>query len=278
VVISSEDLDALLRKRNNATAFFNRIGELNLEPKLVLFPRNQPQSINSRYAEVVKSFTRSEPFGAFVQAMAQRPIFRYPMWIELADAFKAELIACPFTGETIVHSVVPPFLRAIGIDPSQIPHTNVRRNQAAGPFTVALARRLSRLIVTPGKQLTWLQAGRCKKKLAAYLQDKRLADTGYCGLTSAMALQIEKEWLNANDAFASRVWGRQWAEIFTVDIGQHFKPNDFDMCQPDESIARRLHQAIDELRPMMEEIMLDPALATTAAWNDLQRRSGEPHS
>jgi hypothetical protein len=134
------------------------------------------------------------------------------------------------------------------------------------------------LIVNPGKQLTWLQAGRCKKKLAAYLQDKRLADTGYCGLTSAMALQIEKEWLDANDAFASRVWGRQWAEIFTVDIGQDFKPNDFDMCQPDESIARRLHQAIDELRPMMEEIILDPALATTAAWNDLQRRSGEPHS
>jgi hypothetical protein len=69
VVISSETLDVLLRQRDNATAFFNRIGELNLEPKLVLFPRNQSQSINSRYAEVVKGFHWSESFEAFVQGI-----------------------------------------------------------------------------------------------------------------------------------------------------------------------------------------------------------------
>ena len=66
VVISSEALEGLLRKREYANAFFNRIRELNLEPKLVVFPRNQPQSINSRYVEVVRGFRRSEPFEAFV--------------------------------------------------------------------------------------------------------------------------------------------------------------------------------------------------------------------
>src|SRR4029077_11914507 len=49
VIISSEDLEELLRHRDYATAFFTRIRELNLEPKLVLFPRNPPQQINSLY-------------------------------------------------------------------------------------------------------------------------------------------------------------------------------------------------------------------------------------
>src|SRR5919106_1288933 len=51
VVISSEALEVLLRERECANEFFNRIRELNLEPKLVVFPRNQPQLINSRYVE-----------------------------------------------------------------------------------------------------------------------------------------------------------------------------------------------------------------------------------
>jgi len=101
-----------------------------------------------------------------------------------------------------------------------------------------------------------------------------MADTGYCGLTTALALQIEKEWQHDNDAFAREVWGRPWAEIFAVDIGRDFTPNDFDISRPDESTERRLSQAVYELRPIMEEIMLDPTLAIRAAWNDLQRRAG----
>ena len=274
VVISSETLDVLLRQRDNATAFFNRIGELNLEPKLVLFPRNQSQSINSRYAEVVKGFHSSESFEAFVQGITGRPSLGYSLLLELANAFHAKLIPRPFTGETVTRGVVPEFLRAIGVDPSQYSDTNVRSNQSAGPFTVSVARCISRLIASPGKQLTWRQAERCKKKLATYLQEKGMADTGYCGLTTVLALQIEKEWQHDNDAFARDVWGRPWAEIFAVDIGRDFTPNDFDISRPDESTERRLSQAVYELRPIMEEIMLDPTLAIRAAWNDLQQRAG----
>jgi hypothetical protein len=274
VVFSSEALDMLLRTRNYATAFFNRIGELNLEPKLVLFPRNQPQSINSRYAEVIKGFHRSESFDDFVQGTARHPILRYSLLIEVANAFHAELIPRPFTGETVSRGVVPEFLRAIGVEPSQFSGTNVRRNQSIGPFTVSVARCLSRLIVGPGKQLTWLQAERCKKKLTAYLEGKGLADAGYCGLTSALARHIEKEWQPDNDAFAQRVWGRPWAEIFASDIGREFSPNDFEMVKPNETTRRALHQAVVEMTAIVKEIMLDPALITQAAWNDLQQRAG----
>lgn len=274
VVISSETLDVLLRQRDNATAFFHRIGELNLEPKLVLFPRNQSQSINSRYAQVVKGFHFSESFEAFVQGITDRPSLGYSLLLELANAFHAKLVPRPFTGEAVTRGVVPEFLCAIGVDPSPFSDTNVRRNQSVGPFAVSVARHVSRLIVRPGKQLTWLQAARCKKKLAAYLQEKRMADTGYCGLTTALALHIENDWRHDNDTFARQVWGRRWAEIFGVDIGRDFKPNDFDIFRPDESTERRLSQAVHEVKPIMDEIMLDPTLAIQAAWNDLQRRAG----
>src|SRR5215217_1095043 len=58
IIISSEALEGLLRNRQNTEAFFNQIFELSLEPKLILFPRNQPQWINSSYASTVKSFRR----------------------------------------------------------------------------------------------------------------------------------------------------------------------------------------------------------------------------
>jgi hypothetical protein len=274
VIVSAEALEGLLRNRDYAKAFFTRIRELNLEPKLVLFPRNQSQQINSLYSSVVRRFRRSEPFEAFVQEVTQRSDFRWSPLIELADAHDAELIAQPFTGKTITHGVVPEFLQVIGLDPSQFRDTNIRRNEGAGPFTVSVARSVLRLIGGTGNKLKWLQAVRCRTKLAAYLEENSLADAGYCGLTTALARQIESELRPDNDVFAQCVWGRPWAEIFAVDIGEEFMPNDFEMCQPDESTEHRLQQAIREMTVIAEQVMDDPALAVEAPWNDLQRRGG----
>jgi hypothetical protein len=193
---------------------------------------------------------------------------------ELADAYDAELLARPFTGITIIHGVVPEFLRAIGLDPSRFRNTNVRRNQDIGPFTVSVARRVSRSISAAGKQLKWLQAVRCTTKLGTYLEENKLADAGYCGLTTALARHIERGSRPDNDAFAQRIWGRPWADIFAADIGREFTPNDFAICKPEESTERRLWRAVREMTPIVEEIMLDPALAVEAPWNDLQRRGG----
>ena len=77
VVISSEALKPLLNKGDLARIFFTRIRELNLEPKLVLFPRNQSQFINSCYSQAVKGFRRSESFETFVEGAIRRFSFRY---------------------------------------------------------------------------------------------------------------------------------------------------------------------------------------------------------
>ena len=274
VILSSEALDGLLRKRDYAEAFFHRIGKLNLEPKLVLFVRNQSQLINSRYAQVIKGFRCCESFEAFVRGLTQQPDFRYSPLIELSEAFHAALIPRRFNEETIAHGVVAGFLIAVGIDPSQFPDTGVRRNPAAGPFTISVARSLLRSISICGTQLNWMQAERCKKTLLGYLQENGWADTGYCGLMTSLVRQIEKEWLSDNNTFAQRVWGRPWKEVFAADVGREFTPNDFEMSPPDESIQRRLCQAMRQMTARMDEILREPGLAVEVPWNNLRQRSG----
>ena len=151
VVISSEHLEELLRNAASANVFFNRIRELNLEPKLILFPRNQSQLLNSRYAQVVQGFRRSESFEAFVRAEIHHPTFRYAQLIEFADRFGAELIARPFTSDTAAHGVVPEFLRTVGLDPSRFGNTRISRNRVAGPFAVSAARGVLRPIAISGQ-------------------------------------------------------------------------------------------------------------------------------
>src|SRR5206468_2600743 len=186
-----------------------------------------------------------------------------------------ELIARPFTKQIIARGVVPQFLQTIGINSSsQFRGGETRRNEAVGPFTVSVAREVLRSIGDNASRLTWLQAERCKIGLATYLREKGLADAGYCGLTTALARHIEREWRSDNDAFAQRAWGRSWAEIFAADIGREFTPNDFAMCQPDKSTEQLLSRAVREMTAIVEEIMLDPALAVEAPWNDLRRRAG----
>jgi hypothetical protein len=277
VVISSEALDGLLINRDCARQFFARMEELNLEPKLVFFPRNQSQLLNSRYAEVVKALQRSEPFEVFVQAEIRHPSFQYAHLIALANGFCSKLIAQPFTEETITRGVVPEFLKAIDIDPVHFHDANVRRNPGTGPFTISVARDVMRSLGSKGRELTWLQASRCGKKLTSYLYEQGLADSGYCGLTTALARHIETEWRQNNDAFAQDAWGRSWTEVFAVDVGREFKPNDFEICPPDWVIRRRLRHTVREMKTMVQEIMLDPALGIKAPWNDLRtRNSGSP--
>ena len=274
IIISSEALEGILDSRKRAEIFFEQIRELNLEPKLVLFPRNQPQWINSSYAFSVMSFRRADAFQVAALGFARSPGSRFSRWVELADVYGLELIARPFTKETIACGVITEFVRAIGINSSQFRDSEIRRNEAVGPFTVSVAREVLRAIAPSGKTLKWLQAQQCKKQLAAYLKDTGLADVRYCGLSTSLARQMEQELQSDNDAFAQSVWGKPWADIFAADVTEEFTPNDFEICPPNWFTARRLRRAIRAMKARADEILHDPALAVDAPWNDLAHRSG----
>lgn len=274
IVISSEALEGILKSPKHADAFFSQIGELELEPRLILFPRNQPQWINSSYASTVKSFRRSDRFQDCAINFVQSPGSKFSRWIDLAAAYRAELIARPFTKQTIHRGVIPEFLQIIGINSSEFRDSAVRRNEAVGPFTVSVARDVLRSIETAGKRLTWLQAKGCKVQLANYVSERGLADGRYCGLTTTLARHIEQELRADNDSFSRRVWGRPWAEIFAADVAEEFTPNDFEMCRPDWFTARRLRRAIHQTQTAAEEILRDPTLSVEAPWNNIALRSG----
>ena len=265
VLISSERLDELLRNAEYARTFFGRLRELELEPKLIFFPRNQPQSINARYAEGVRDFGVSEPFESFAHEVARCRRLKYMPLVELADTYDVTLIARPFTTETIASGIVPMFLQAIGADPTQFCDTEVRRNQTVGPFTVSVARRVSASLLGSAGQFKERQARRCKITLAAYLEKNGLEDFGYCGLSTALARQIEITSRSDNDAFAQRVWHRSWNEAFGRDTRQEFVPNDFDIRRPDFFTRRRLRRAIREMKAAAQEILKNPALALEAS-------------
>jgi hypothetical protein len=276
IVISSEALEAIIRNSDRARVFFNRIRELNLEPKLILFPRNQSQWINSIYSSAVKTFRRSDPFQDFAAAAAAARYrsLKFSPWIALADAHDIQLIARPFTKEILNRGVVAEFLQIIGISSSKLRDAQIRRNEGAGPFTVSVAREVMRSLGIADNQLKWLQAMRCKAKLATYLRERGLADTGYCGLSNELARHIEAELQPDNDVFAKRVWGRPWAEVFAADIDEHFEPNDFEIRRPGYAVRWRLRRTVREMNATVQEILLDPTLAIEAPWNDLRKRSG----
>jgi len=274
VIISSEALATLFRQPEYAQRFFGRIAELNLQPKLLVFPRNQPQWINSRYGDGVRSCTLSESFESFVQRHTERLSALYGPLFVLADTYSAELIALPFTTKTMADNVVPTFLRAVGIDPGQFPNITVRRNEGAGPFTVAALRGVARAFVGAGIALKWRQATRCKSKLSDYLEKRGLADSGYCGLTNVLARQLEEQCRADNNAFAQRAWGASWQDVFADDLGCEFQPNDFDVSPPDEQKQQLLDKTVTELMAVVEAILRDPGLAVDEPWNDLQQRRG----
>jgi hypothetical protein len=122
--------------------------------------------------------------------------------------------------------------------------------------------------------MTWLQANRCTKELAIYLRQNNYADSGYCGLTTALARQVEEEVRSDNDEFAQRVWNKSWADVFDVDVTEQFTSNDFEMRRPDWFTARRLRRAISKMTDFAQQTLLDPALAVEAPWNDVAHRSG----
>lgn len=275
IVISSEALESLLRNRQHTETFFNRIAELNLEPKLILFPRNQPQWINSSYAFSAKSFRLSDPFQSFALGFAQSHGSRFSHWLELSSARHIELIARPFTKETITRGVIREFLRCIGINSSSdFQDGEIRRNEAVGPFVVSVARTLVRSISNNSRRLTWLQAERCKRKLATYLEEKGWKDTRYCGLNTALVRHFEGQLRSDNDTFAKRVWRKAWADVFAVDVTEELTPNDFEMCPAGWFTERRLRRALREMQPVVYDILLDPTLAVEAPWNDILQRSG----
>ena len=226
---------------------FNRLSALNLEPRVIMTVRNQPQLFNSAFGQLIKAFRLLGTLHEFIASHeTNAPSFN----MRIADAVSAH--GAPLTVLRHDSEIILSFLAAIGApSPAQTPATSERINQSAGPFTIEVARTVHRTL----PQLTRPESNECSLILKRVLQDTGLADTGYCGLTTQAAREIEKTFADYNNAFATRVWGCQWAEVFGPDIGQDFQPNDYQMTGVPPGKETALDQLTIEVKRQCEHML-----------------------
>jgi len=146
--------------------------------------------VNSRYTEVISPSTEANHSELLFQAEIGTQVSD-TLTDRVAHAFSSKLIAEPFTEETITRGVHPTFLEPSTSIPcsSKIRRSGANQEQVHS-LLASLAMYCARYVRR--SRLTWLQASRCGKILAVYLDKKGLADTGYCGLTTALARHIEQ--------------------------------------------------------------------------------------
>ena len=247
VVISSEKIAKRLLNRDFITTLFDRLWALNLEPRIIMTVRNQPQLFNSAFGQLTKSFRWSGTFEEFLTCQEiTAPTFN----MHIADAiaaYDAPLIVLGHSSD-----IMPSFLAAIGApDLALTCAASQRINQSVGPLTVEVARTVQREL----PQLTAPESNECWRILKAILHRTGLADVGYCGLTTQTAREIEMTFADHNNAFAARVWGRQWAEVFGSEIGREFQPNDYQITGVPSDTKATLSRLTTEAKEQCEEIL-----------------------
>ena len=219
IIISSEALEGLLRNRQNTETFFNRIRESKPGTKAHLVSA-QPAAMDQLElcqfgpklsAGLIRS-NRARSASLNLLTPGSRG------GSSLAETHGAELIARPFSKETIASR------SDTGISPEhrhQFTHSfeirAVRRNEAVGPFTVSVAREVLRAI---RKGNAYVASGEEMQDGTRHISSVKTngTDSGYCGLSTALARHVEEELRPDNDVFAQRVWGKSWADVFAADV------------------------------------------------------------
>lgn len=230
VVMSSEMIARRLLHGEMASSLFANMDHLNLEPRLIVSVRNQPQLFNSAYCQLIKCFRLTGSFAAFLNVQETT---RMTFNSEIADVVAS--YGAPLTVLKHGSDVLRSFLSTIGVlEQDKLDSEAQRMNKSVGPLTIEVAREVQNAL----PQLSPSEATRCWRILKRISHDSGLADFGFCGITSEVARKIEREFSDANNIFAQRVWGCSWSDAFTDQIGQEFLPNDFQITGvPNEAKA-----------------------------------------
>ncbi len=270
VLISSERLTHMLANPQTARRLLGSLASTGAAIVVVMYVRNQTQRVNSEYSQQVKSFRYNGDFRTHVERALANGSCGYDKWIDTAHRHGFELRARPFSENVRRTGVVEDFLNAIGCPRSELFTIPPRVNEAAGPFTVEVARRLQGWSVERFEPLTLLQANHCKSFLLETVASMRIDEPRYCGLDDDLARQVEAASSESNDRFAQAVWGSDWAEVFQSDVGSRFEPNDYRLAGVPREMEEPLGAVYEAIRSEMTHILNRPRLAVREAWNLLR--------
>jgi hypothetical protein len=141
-----------------------------------------------------------------------------------------------------------------------------------GPVAVQAARSSAAAIPGGVRSLGQLQAAKCSQALQAALEERRLVESAFCGLTASLAERIGRTYDADNQAFAQQVWGKSWRDVFAEDEARDYQPNDLNLVPPTARQAEELRALLAILVPRIGEIARDEQFAIKRGMNEQRSR------
>jgi hypothetical protein len=253
VILSAEDFSVPGLPRERLDAFVDSIKRHGFDVTAVVFVRPQPSLLNSDYVEHIKMLRRDVSFGDFLQQELGSTQFgvgkRLANW---AENPKLNFVAVPYIPWTLGERIVETLLLAGGVDRDRIRQAGMEpaltSNENLGRIAIAAFRLIQRKYPALRGTGPWT---RHLRNAQAELRRRNWLEPKFVGLTEAMATRIDDRYAAENEAFAQRVWGRSWKEVFAEEYAKRWESNEIDIEALHEADAKEFDEFADYMNAMV---------------------------
>lgn len=233
LIVSAEHLSTQIAGSGSAP-LVDMIAARGYRPILVGYLRNQPQALNAKYVQNVKTARIAVDFADFV-TLPRHAVLDHAQLFDAGRRGGREAVFRPFDAALRRIGVEHDFMAlvldrldgAVGVDPlagfAVDERVNVTRE---GPIFVETIRRAVSMLGADHVRLTRTSRARLARRAAAMVTRRIGAEAPYCGLDDVAARAVEERFRDGNDRFARAQWGRTWAEAFGDDVGARYSCND----------------------------------------------------
>lgn len=242
-LISCERLETHLEE---ALPFFRSLGR---DLIVILYVRNQPQRINSRYVQQARLLRDHGRALDYAEAAMSDPDNHYVRWLDRAELSAQTMIFRPYTGP-IRDDVIADLLTTLGVPREGMSQPReVRANGSIGPVGVAALRMVIRLVRSRG--LDPPRAIRKRIVTAVEEADARLALPAFQGLDDVAFRRITEHHAADNRRFAQTVWGCAWEDVFARDLNSPSACNEIDLDGDRTAELREARRIFRSVRPLL---------------------------
>jgi hypothetical protein len=248
------------------------LGENGWRTRVMVFVRDQPSYLNSRYTQLVKRLHTTSSFRDYARRVAKGntesecDLMALFGWLFLQSEQEAgfDFSVFPFGGflpsdnKEIRTGRPDPFEQVLAQLPMPrelnfAPVTAAATNQQPGQLGVRLARRLGRYLEKHYPELLTKNGSQLKVRARAQIErwaiKKGWHKEPFNGLTPAVWREIRDRYADSNAEFAQRVWGEglAWADIF----------GDGHPQAPAQVEGAQRTAKLKTLKPLMEQLLRD---------------------
>lgn len=238
---------------------------------VVTYLRDQPEQINSAYAQMTRTLRESCGFRAYLAERLRpsasgggRPLRLGRITVSGLGPWARHEFR-PYDAALRRRGIEPDFLDALAAAMAEAgsgPRLDaafrdrlrpvLRNNESCGPLQVDVSRRLAALLRRDLERREWLPAITGSEQIIGqHLAERPEAGTVYTALTPRRYRRIREVFAAENAVFARAVWGRDWEEVFPARDPAALVSNDPDDTG-DPALRAASDAALEALRPEVE--------------------------